>query len=197
MTAVYRNSIRTKKMIREAFAELVSEKQDITKITVKELVERADISKSTFYCHYQDVYAVIEEFEQEILSLLEDTLNNYMKEHKEEFAPYVKRIIQHLKENEGLYKKIFASDLPSKFIDRLKSICNERINKDIHFDALSSDPDIRMAEIDFLTSGITHLFVDYFKGTIKLSLDDIGELCNGLLLKLANAKGGEQKRPIA
>ncbi len=191
MTAVYRNSIRTKKMIREAFAELLSEKQDITKITVKELVERADISKSTFYCHYQDVYAVIEEFEQEILSLLEDTLNNYMKEHKEEFAPYVKRIIQHLKENEGLYKKIFASDLPSKFIDRLKSICNERINKDIHFDALSSDPDIRMAEIDFLTSGITHLFVDYFKGTIKLSLDDIGELCNGLLLKLANAKGGE------
>lgn len=191
MTAVYRNSIRTKKMIREAFAELLSEKQDITKITVKELVERADISKSTFYCHYQDVYAVTEEFEQEILSLLEDTLNNYMKEHKEEFAPYVKRIIQHLKENEGLYKKIFASDLPSKFIDRLKSICNERINKDIHFDALSSDPDIRMAEIDFLTSGITHLFVDYFKGTIKLSLDDIGELCNGLLLKLANAKGGE------
>lgn len=191
MTAVYRNSIRTKKMIREAFAELVSEKQDITKITVKELVERADISKSTFYCHYQDVYAVTEEFEQEILSLLEDTLNNYMKEHKEEFAPYVKKIIQHLKENEGLYKKIFASDLPSKFIDRLKSICNERINKDIHFDTLSSDPDIRMAEIDFLTSGITHLFVDYFKGTIKLSLDDIGELCNGLLLKLANAKGGE------
>ena len=75
MTAVYRNSNRTRKMIREAFAELVSEKQDITKITVKELVERADISKSTFYCHYQDVYAVTEEFEQEILSLLDDTLN--------------------------------------------------------------------------------------------------------------------------
>ncbi len=186
MTAIYRNSIRTKKMIREAFAELVSEKQDITKITVKELVERADISKSTFYCHYQDVYAVIEEFEQEVLSLLDDTLNTYMKEHREEFAPYVKKIIQHFKENEGLYKKIFVSDLPSKFIDQLKSICNERINKDIHLDALSTDPDIRMAEIDFLTNGITHLFVDYFKGTIKLSLDDIGELCNGLLLRLAN-----------
>lgn len=188
MTAVYRNSIRTKRMIREAFAELVSEKQDITKITVKELVERADISKSTFYCHYQDVYAVIEEFEQEILDLLDETLNTYMKEHKEEFIPYVKKIIQHLKENENLYKKIFVSDLPSKFINRLKSICNERINKDIHLDALSSDPNIRMAEIDFLTNGITHLFEDYFKGEIKLSLDDIGELCNRLLLRLANER---------
>lgn len=188
MTAVYRNSIRTKRMIREAFAELVSEKQDITKITVKELVERADISKSTFYCHYQDVYAVIEEFEQEILNLLDETLNTYMKEHKEEFIPYVKKIIQHLKENENLYKKIFVSDLPSKFINRLKSICNERINKDIHLDALSSDPNIRMAEIDFLTNGITHLFEDYFKGEIKLSLDDIGDLCNRLLLRLAHEK---------
>ncbi len=197
MTAIYRNSIRTKKMIREAFAELVSEKQDITKITVKELVERADISKSTFYCHYQDVYAVIEEFEQEVLSLLDDTLNTYMKEHREEFAPYVKKIIQHLKENEGLYKKIFVSDLPSKFIDQLKSICNERINKDIHLDALSTDPDIRMAEIDFLTNGITHLFVDYFKGTIKLSLDDIGELCNGLLLRLANENASHKASSLS
>lgn len=188
MTTTYRNAIRTKRMIREAFADLVSEKQDITKITVKELVEKADISKSTFYGHYQDIYAVTEEFEQEILDLLNETLNVYMKEHQEEFAPYIKKIIQHLKDNETLYKKIFVSDLPSKFINQLKTICNERINKDIHLNALSTEPNLRMAEIDFLTNGIIHLFVDYFKGEIKLSLDEIGELCNQLLYRLANQK---------
>jgi AcrR family transcriptional regulator len=185
MATTYRNAIRTKKMIREAFAELLSQKQDISKISVKELVEKADISKSTFYCHYQDIYAVIEEFEQEILSLLNETMNIYMKDHQEEFAPYIKNIIQHLKENENLYKKILTSDLPTKFINQLKKICNERINKDVHLKALSTDPDIRMAEIDFLTNGIINLFVDYFKGEIKLSLDEIGNLCNGLLYTLA------------
>lgn len=185
MATTYRNAIRTKKMIREAFAELLSQKQDISKISVKELVEKADISKSTFYCHYQDIYAVIEEFEQEILSLLNETMNIYMKDHQEEFAPYIKNIIQHLKENENLYKKILASDLPTKFINQLKKICNERINKDVHLKALSNDPDIRMAEIDFLTNGIINLFVDYFKGEIKLSLDEIGNLCNRLLYTLA------------
>ena len=185
MATTYRNAIRTKRMIREAFAELLSQKQDISKISVKELVEKADISKSTFYCHYQDIYAVIEEFEQEILSLLNETMNIYMKDHQEEFAPYIKNIIQHLKENENLYKKILTSDLPTKFINQLKKICNERINKDVHLKALSTDPDIRMAEIDFLTNGIINLFVDYFKGEIKLSLDEIGNLCNGLLYTLA------------
>lgn len=172
-------------MIREAFAELVSEKQDIAKITVKELVDRADISKSTFYGHYEDIYAVRNEFEQEILSLLDDALNTYMREHPEEFAPYINKIIQHLKDNEKLYKKIFASDDPIKFIDQLKEICNERINKDVHLNSLSHDPNTRMAEIDFLTNGIIHLFVDYFKGALAISLDEIGDLCNKLLKRLA------------
>ena len=188
MKATYRNTIRTKKMIREAFADLVSEKQDITKITVKELVERADISKSTFYCHYEDIYAVTEEFEQEILTILNDAMNDYIKEHPYEFAPYVNKIMQHLKDNEKLYKKIFVTDLPTKFINQLKKMCNERINKDVHLDALSTQKDIRMAEIDFLTNGIIHLFVDYFKGEINITLDEIGVLCGNLLFKLANAK---------
>ena len=186
MKANYRNAIRTKKMIREAFAELVSEKQDITKISVKELVEKADISKSTFYCHYQDIYAVTEEFEQEILSLLDETMDVYIKDHPEEFAPYIRKIIQHLKENENLYKKIFVSDLPSKFINHLKNICNERISKDIHLNSLSVEPKTRMAQIDFLTNGIIHLFVDYFKGEIELSLDEIGDMIIKLLYTLVN-----------
>lgn len=185
MPSVYRNSIRTRRMIREAFAELVSEKQDIAKITVKELVERADISKSTFYCHYEDIYAVRGEFENEILSLLDDALKTYTREHPEEFAPYVNKIIQHLKDNERLYKKIFASDDPIKFIDQLKAICNERVNKDVQLNSLSQDPNTRMAEIDFLTNGIIHLFVDYFKGMLAISLDEIGNLCNKLLKRLA------------
>ena len=44
-----RNVRKSKKAIQKAFAELLSEKNDINKITVKEIVERADISKSTFY----------------------------------------------------------------------------------------------------------------------------------------------------
>ena len=63
MKKEYRSTLRTKKMIRAAFVELLGEKKNMETITVSELSERADVAKSTFYNHYDDVYAVAEEFE--------------------------------------------------------------------------------------------------------------------------------------
>jgi len=183
--AEYRNARRSKKAIKEAFAELLSEKNDINKITVKELVDRADVSKSTFYGHYQDIYAVSEEFELEITNLLESILNDYVHTHTNNFSNYIIKLISLLKENEELYKKIFASDLPGKFIDKLKDMCNDAIVKDVKLKFLATDPKIRLTQIDFVTNGVIHLFADYFKGKLSQTLDEIGEGINNILFLMA------------
>ena len=170
-----RNVRKSKKAIQKAFAELLSEKNDINKITVKEIVERADISKSTFYSHYEDIYSVSEEFEDEITTLLNSLLEDYLKNHTLDYPTYIKKLIELLKRNEDLYKKIFLSDLPLRFISNLKDKCNEVISKDVHINFLSNDKNKRNAEIDFITNGTIHLFVDYFKGKIPQTLDEIGE----------------------
>jgi AcrR family transcriptional regulator len=170
-----RNVRKSKKAIQKAFAELLSEKKDINKITVKEIVERADISKSTFYSHYEDIYSVSEEFEAEITTLLNSLLEDYLKSHTLDYPTYIKKLIELLKRNEDLYKKIFLSDLPLRFISNLKDKCNEVISKDVHINFLSNDKNKRKAEIDFITNGTIHLFVDYFKGKIPQTLDEIGE----------------------
>ena len=46
---------KTLAAIRTAFLELLG-KKPLEKITVKELAEKAQISKATFYLHYQDIY---------------------------------------------------------------------------------------------------------------------------------------------
>ena len=56
----------TKKMIREAFLTLLSGK-DIRHITVRELCERAQINRGTFYKYYLDVYDLKEQIENELL----------------------------------------------------------------------------------------------------------------------------------
>ena len=170
-----RNVRKSKKAIQKAFAELLSEKNDINKITVKEIVERADISKSTFYSHYEDIYSVSEEFEDEITTLLNSLLEDYLKSHTLDYPTYIKKLIELLKRNEDLYKKIFLSDLPLRFISDLKDKCNEVISKDVHINFLSNDKNKRKAEIDFITNGTIYLFVDYFKGKIPQTLDEIGE----------------------
>lgn len=52
----------------------MAEKGDIAGITVAELARRADISKTTFYYHYEDIYAVAEEFENELVAVLSAVL---------------------------------------------------------------------------------------------------------------------------
>ena len=55
----------SKRVIKESLFELMQEKP-INKITVKELCERADVNRSTFYAYYTDIYdldrKIIKEF---------------------------------------------------------------------------------------------------------------------------------------
>ncbi len=51
----------TKREILRAFSELASEKP-VDKITVKEITDSCQISRNTFYYHYQDMYEVLEEY---------------------------------------------------------------------------------------------------------------------------------------
>ena len=56
----------TKKVIVEAFLSLLREKP-LSKITVKEVCEIADINRSTFYKYYLDCFDLVEQLEQEAL----------------------------------------------------------------------------------------------------------------------------------
>ena len=50
-----KREIKTKRNIKNAFLTLRS-KKEIEQITVKEIAEKAEISKATFYLHYKDIY---------------------------------------------------------------------------------------------------------------------------------------------
>jgi AcrR family transcriptional regulator len=57
---------RTKRSIVNAFLAMRSERP-LEKITVRELAERAEIHKATFYLHYHDVYELSEQLENEVI----------------------------------------------------------------------------------------------------------------------------------
>lgn len=57
---------KTKRSIRNAFLQLRAHKP-LEQIRVKELAELAEISKTTFYLHYHDIYELSEELEQEVI----------------------------------------------------------------------------------------------------------------------------------
>ncbi len=68
-----RRTIYSKKVIRRAFQELLLEKE-YRKITIKEIAERADINRGTFYKYYKDTAALLEEIEGELVEQIASNL---------------------------------------------------------------------------------------------------------------------------
>lgn len=66
---------RTKKLIRKGLMELAQEKP-IEKISVKELADRVDINRGTFYLHYTDIENLVESIENEIYKDFNELLSD-------------------------------------------------------------------------------------------------------------------------
>ena len=184
MKKEYRCVTRTKKMIRAAFAELIGEKRNMESITVGELAERADIAKSTFYNHYDDVYAVAEEFENELIGELSATLDEIEVQNATEYEDYIRKVIGFLKENEDIYRKAVTSSDVRFFIEKLKSIISKKVLEESAVLPFSQNKSERYAQIRFLTNACVDTMVDYFKGTLDMTLDEVGELIISFLNRL-------------
>ncbi len=89
----------TKMVLQDSLFELM-EKKSITKITIKELCENADINRTTFYAHYKDQYDLLYSIENEVLSWIKESLSNLIcKRDKNERRKALEKIFQYVVDN--------------------------------------------------------------------------------------------------
>ena len=176
MKKQYRNRERTKKKIKESFVELIGEKRNIAEITVTELTNRAEIAKSTFYNHYDDIWSVVQEFEDELLNQLMPILNMIEFHSIREYELAFLHVIDFLKSHETVYRTVVASPDVRIFIEKLKTILTKKFFEERkHFPFSGTDEQI-YAQIRLLTNGCVDTVFDYFKGTLNVSLDEVGAI---------------------
>lgn len=72
----------TKTMIKNAFLELLSAK-NIRHISVRELCEKAQINRATFYSHYMDIYDLKEQLENQLIESLMEVFRGVMEKNKD------------------------------------------------------------------------------------------------------------------
>lgn len=63
----------TVKVIKEAFLKIL-ENKPITKISVKEVAEAAEVNRATFYSHFSDCYDLLESIENDLLNDFRNSL---------------------------------------------------------------------------------------------------------------------------
>ena len=184
MKKEYRNVIRTKKMIRTAFMELLEEKKEIETISVTELAERADLSKSTFYYHYEDIFAVAEEIENELFDKLSSVLDQIKNGQPTDYDTHIKVVISFLKENEEMYRKTISSSYSQLFMEKFKSVLTKKILENHELIPHEQNLSIRYVQVRFLTNAFVDTLADYFKGILNVSLEQVGEIVLRFIGKL-------------
>lgn len=171
--AEYRSAIRSRKLIIQAFIELMQEKE-LEKITVTDIVKRADINRGTFYAHYQDTNAVIEQIGNDIISKLIEFLDEF--QYKNFFhnpLPLLLKISSYLEEDLEFYRILINSSGAENFLTKLKEIFvlymenNSNVPEDIK---KSSEYHIRT---NFFAGGIINLYQLWFRGELEQSLEEI------------------------
>ena len=179
-----RNYIKTENAIRDALTELIQQRGDIERITVIDICEKADISKSTFYCHYNNIYELCSTLASELIDVLDDTMDNYISSHNDIIYPYVHAIFIFLKEHEKLYRAVLNTQYPIQVFDRLKKMSLERFSKDTKITTLSKNERYRKVEISFAANGMIDLVVDYFRGKINVTFEELEDIIINILNNL-------------
>lgn len=162
------SALKTRNIIKKTFAQLLNEKKQLDKVTVTELVKRAELTRSTFYTHYDNIYQVAEEYQMQTIELL---CNEEVKLHsKKDILDYFDNIFSCLKENEEIYKLFLNADISVLFLEKLKNIASKKIE-----DALKDIYNDKFLELDisFLMNGSMLEILKYFRNESKYTLDEI------------------------
>ena len=183
----YRSAVRSRRLIRESLISLLKEK-DISKITVKEIVERADLNRATFYAHYPDVRGVMEEFENDTVEHLKEVLSGVQFEQVfQNPMPFLMKINRLLEENLDFYKTLMLANKSDRFIEKLKGIYLSYLDTDASIPDYIRDAPAFQIQTKFFADGIIGIYKRWFNGEISGSLNDIAQQLSMIISTCAQA----------
>ncbi len=179
---VYKNAMRSKKMIKESFLELISQK-NISKIKIKEIIAMADISKGTFYAHYEDVYDVLEEIENENIKNMIDYLSKTPREPLvNDFLPFINKIFDHIEENRNIYLKLIHSNASLTFLSKMQNVFLDYMMQDKEILSKLKDQITAKQFFSYTSVGIVSIIYQYYTAENILSLKNIKGTLNNYIL---------------
>ena len=96
------------RIIRAVFEDIVLEKKPISRITVRDVCEKARINRSTFYAHFLDVYDVMEKVEATMAKGLTERFLAALDAGNGLSACFLS-LFEYVREYQGFYRVYFST----------------------------------------------------------------------------------------
>lgn len=138
----------TRLFLRESLIELLKLKP-IARITVKELCEKADINRATYYSHYSDPSDQLHKIEAEFM----EGISSYLDSHSlsgsgNSYLSAVTKIMEYIEENRELCRVLLGGNGDADFQQEIMEFLRQRV-----FDAWSSAIPDREYAYTFVATG--------------------------------------------
>lgn len=124
-----RRALKTRHAIHEALYSLMQEKK-YSKITIQNIIDRANVGRSTFYSHYTTKDELLLSSVEHILEMLNQYIESYgeTNDDKSRLIPVVE-LFEHIKENNKIIKGLMKSEGAGMFFENVQSYWNTKIEE--------------------------------------------------------------------
>ena len=177
-TNIDRRILKSQKAIQNAFLEMLL-KDGFDMITIKELTEKADISRKTFYLHYVDKY-----------DLLNAVVNKHLEElgiicEKKKEKGFVEGTViwfRYVEERKALFAALFATESTVAFRNRLLDFIMNQLNNKLEESSGKRNTEVLLKFMGMAVLGVVESFVlDQFHGGVEEIAAQVGELLEQII----------------
>lgn len=182
-TKRYRNYNKTETAIKKALILLYKEKGELSKITVKELCEVANISRSTFYLHYNDMISIFEKVGDKFVDSLKSMVVELSKNKPTDFLSYFKKIFELLNDASELIKIGLSSEYPLIYIERVKDQLEDILKNSQVLKQTKLGREQTMIEIRIVVSGMIDFIIHIIRTDEYKNIDKYANILNNFLIR--------------
>lgn len=171
----------TRKVLMDSFITLLKTKP-ISAITVKEICERADINRSTFYAHYKDQFDLLAQIEEEIITDLHMYLNQYNVEQEREVLQLTERLLEYVVSKYEMFQVLLNENADHTFERRVMDVVRSFL---IQSKITSDEVDANTSEyvITYLISGSIYVIKQWVANNMDQSPKQLAQLINSFRFK--------------
>ena len=171
-----KNNQRTrlsKIMLKNALMEILSEKGSVNRISVRELCQRAELNRSTFYSHYNEPKDLLDEIETQLLENTSEHLKKIGQENNAGAHKYILSFLSYIKENNNMFRPLLVDcadpEFRSAFMQQSVVQFIENLN-------ITLQKDIEQYVYSYILNGSTGVIIQWIRSQYSVDAKLITDL---------------------